>query len=33
MSRENVEIVERSTDAFQSRDLDAYDEAFTPGFE
>jgi uncharacterized protein len=33
MSQENVEIVERAMEAFNRRDLDAYDDLFTPDFE
>ena len=33
MSQENVEIVKRTIDAFNRRDLDTYDEFFTPDSE
>jgi ketosteroid isomerase-like protein len=33
MSQENVEITKRSIDAFNARNLDAYDELFTPDSE
>src|SRR5271165_2921451 len=33
MSQENVEIAERAMDAFNRRDLDAYDDLFTQDFE
>jgi ketosteroid isomerase-like protein len=33
MSRANVEIAKRSIDGFNRRNLDAYDDLFTPDFE
>jgi ketosteroid isomerase-like protein len=33
MSRENVEIAERAMDAFNRRDLNAYNDLFTQDFE
>jgi len=33
MSAQNVEIAKRAIDAFNRRDLDAYDDLFTPDFE
>jgi len=33
MSKKNVEIVKRLADAFNRRDLDAYDGLCTPDFE
>jgi hypothetical protein len=33
MSAENVEIAKRAIDAFNGRDLDAYDDLFTRDFE
>lgn len=33
MSQQNVEIAKRSIDAFNRRDIDAYDDLYTPDFE
>ena len=33
MSRDNVEIVKRTLDAYNRRDLDVYDELYTPDYE
>jgi ketosteroid isomerase-like protein len=33
MSQENVEIAKRLIDAYNRRDLDAYDDLYTPDFE
>jgi ketosteroid isomerase-like protein len=33
MSLENVEIVKRALDAFNRRDLDAYDDLYTPDYQ
>jgi ketosteroid isomerase-like protein len=33
MSQENLELAKRAVDAFNRRDLDAYDEFWTPDYE
>jgi ketosteroid isomerase-like protein len=33
MSHKNVEIVKRALDAFNRRDLDAYDDLYTPDYQ